>query len=415
MFNIPFPLDKTLDEAVITEVDIKRFSCKAKTLFGKNLTNVRWVSSYGGSGRGGDRGSPSIGDNVVITYGLGYPLIFGFVSKVQSVDEGEASTIGDGIIPDTGNFSGVVGSNAGVDVNKPADMVVGDKVFQTFGGAMLALLRGGSVLIRSNRFSEIFLSKYLNLVRIVSGNWEHFTDVFSDVVKNYSGRVYRYVGYTNTYQKSKSESYDYHEYTGDTALAEYLKTNYNRDTTPPVATTTIKKEQVLSSGGTETMRRTLSLDGTNEVVITGTVNDVTTFTRVKQDKDKVYISFNDTSFIQMDTTSIIISKDTTTKATFDATGVHIVEAGGSSVDMTSGVITATDSAGAIAKLNAGDITLHNSAGSKVDITGTSVTVTGISVLITDGAGSNISLGASGITLHSALGGTVAITAATAVS
>lgn len=428
MFDTPFPLDRTLTEGVVTEIDIKRSVCKVKTLFGKTLTGVRWILKNGGSGRSGDRESPQMGDNCVISYGLGYPLIIGYLSKLQIDEEGRPSSLCDGIVPDTGNFTSGASYDSMVDINKPSDMVVGDKVFQTFGGGLLALLRGGSILLRSNRFSEIFLSKYSNLVRIVSGNWEHFTDVCSDVIKNYRGRVFRYVGYTNTYQKAKSEAYNYHEYMGDTALAEYLKTNYNRDTTPPAANTIIKKEQVIdlgTVGATETMRRTISLDGTDEVVISGLSGSTPIFTRVKQNNGTFYVSFNDTSFIQIDTTAIVINRNNTTKTTHDATGVHIVENGGSSVDLNNGVITAkdsanatavlsggnitlTDSQGAIIKSNAGDITLHSKGSGKVDLVGANV-------ILTDGVGSTITMSGGTIVLHSQMGGTVAIAAATAVS
>ena len=415
MFSNPTSISKDFDEGDVTEVDVLRQICKIKTVFGKNIQCVKWMSPYGGSSRSGDRGTPISGDRVYIFHGYGYPLIIGYAPKPQVYDESTVVSIAGTPVIDTGNFSSSVTANSGVDLNKPNDMHVGDRILATIGGALIALLRGGSILIRSNYASEIFLSKYVNLVRIVSGNWEHFTDVCSDTIKNWRGRVFRYTGSTNTYAKSKTESYDYHEYVGDVALAEALKTNYNQDVIPPLVGTVIKKEQVWpSTSTTELMCRTISLDGTDEVVVSGTDGgNNPIFTRIKQQNGMIYASFNDTSFVQLNATSITLSKDVHTSTTYDTNGIHSIEAGGSSVNMNAGVITLTDahnavallsggnitltdSAGGIIKTNGGDITLHDSGGGSTVLSSGNITLTG-------SAGASVLINAAGITLNPGAG------------
>jgi hypothetical protein len=217
---------------------------------------------------------------------LGYPIIVGFLPELEGVGRDDSTElVGSVYSVDTGNFSGTAGDSSKIDVSKPKDFISGDRVISTLGGALLGLLRGGSVVIRSGAFSEIFISKWTNLVRVVSGNWEHFTDVFSDVVKNYRGRVYRYTGYSNTYLGAKNEVYTYNEFTGDTALAEQMKTTYTEDVIPVTQNTIIRRELV-TVGGVEKMHHNIGLTGLDETIVTNAGG----ITRIKSDGNEMYVS-----------------------------------------------------------------------------------------------------------------------------
>lgn len=371
------------------EVDAKRLICKVNTTFGKRLGRVKWMLPFGGSSRAGDRGTPSQGDRVVLSYGLGYPLIVGFLPELDGVGRDDSTElVGSGHSVDTGNFSGSAGNNSKIDSNKPKDFISGDRIFSTLGGALIGLLRGGSVLIRSGPFSEIFVSKLGNLVRVVSGNWEHFTDVFSDVVKNYRGRVYRYTGYSNTYLSAKNEVYSYREFTGDTALAEQMKTSYVVDVIPATQNDIIRKETV-SVGGVEKMHHNVGLTGLDETVITN-AGGVTT---VKSNGSEVLVSHKSTGNVEtiavIDISGILFRTGVAgagQKASFhiDQNGNMTVTHDGLLNVNTTGTAT-IHSEGNMTASSAGNVMVTAGGTAKVEATG-KVTVKGATVDVDGGGG-----------------------------
>jgi len=325
MFNIPVKLDKGLEEGIVMEIDAKRLICKVVTVFGKNLTRVKWVLPFGGASRAGDRGTPSQGDRVILSYGLGYPLIIGFLPELDGVNRNDPSEIaGEEYSVDTGNFSGSAGSSSMIDPNKPRDFLSGDRVFSTLGGALLGLLRGGSILIRSGAFSEIFISKLSNLVRVVSGNWEHFTDVCTDVIKNYRGRVYRYTGYNNTYLAAKNEVYSYEEFTGDTALSKQMKASYISDVIP-IAQSDIIRRELVTVGEVGRVDHKIGLAGLDETIITNTSG----ITTIKNSGDEIVVSHksidNIESIAVIDITGILVR--TGASGATQKASLHIYENG----------------------------------------------------------------------------------------
>lgn len=331
MFNNPSSIDNGWDEATVTEVDPTRNFCKVKTLKGQNLDQVQWGQPSGGSSRAGDRVTPVMGDRVVIMHGLGYPLIVMWLSKLQTSDNTFPVNIDTGQgVPDTGNFS-PAGVSAINDQNKAGDMVVGDRVIASSGGGILAILRGGSILMRSSRLAEIFISKWDDVVRIVSRNFEHFTDVSSDIVKNMKGRVYRYTGYAATDSAARSETYAYNLYYGDTVLAQAVKTNYQNITSAPAASSIIFKEEVPSQ-----MSRTV--DG-----VSGTVTQVVGSTTIKQTGTFITVDFGGNHIATWDGSQIKL----------DYEGAQIVTINGSVIDLkhSSGAETLLDSNGVSSTFN----------------------------------------------------------------
>lgn len=309
MFNTPSTPSASVEEGSVTEIDIHRKVCKVKTLSGQNLTNVSYPLPSGGSTRAGDRITPVLGDRVLVDSSTGSPMISTFMPRLQTntnssvfIDTGE-------LLIDTGNFS-AAGKNVIGDQGSPKDMVIGDRVITSPGGGMLSLLRAGSILIRSSRMSEIFLNKLTDLVRISSRNFEHFTDVSSDVIRNIKGRIYRHTGYSKKIQDAKVESYTYNQYYGDVVLAEAFKTDYNKSDTLPVANDIVFKEQILdrvTSQSPELMKRELSLNGNENVVIKS--GDGSIFTHRFSTKDEIIITYNDINVIKINKDEISFRKD----------------------------------------------------------------------------------------------------------
>lgn len=334
MLRNPIKPKSDFDEGTVIQVDILNSVCKVKTLSGQNLDGVVWQSPIGNSSRAGDRVSPTLGDRVTLDYRLGYPIITGCLPRIQVNDNTFPLSIDSGQqIVNTGDYSSGGGYSTN-DANKPGDMLSGDRVLASIGGGMIAILRAGSVLLRSSRLSEIFISKLDDLVRIVSRNWEHFTDVSSDIVKNLRGRIYRYTGYTNTWSNSASEAYQYHLYYGDTALAEAVKTNWQSAANPPSANSIIFKEQVSGSGG-EVMHRTLDLSGTETVHVSGGG----AYTQMTATGNSLTFTYNGQSTIVINPTQVSITQAGGSTVVMDSNGIRSTFNGGEVNMSSSGVST----------------------------------------------------------------------------
>ena len=355
MFNTQSPIDRSIEEGSVTEVDVVRKVCKVKTLRGQALTGVRWMMSSGGSSREGDRITPVFGDSVVIHFGLGYPLIIGFLGKPDLITTPFPLIINDGQAQDdTGNFTDS-GKNVIPDPNAPADMVVGDRIIGSTGGGILGLLRGGSVFLRSSPLAQIFMSKFDDLVRLVARNYELFTDVSSTVIKNLQGRVYSYTGYSITQQDAKVENYSFHQYAGDTAVAEAVKTGYADAGTLPAQNTIIYKEQVTTGSGggaLETLHREISLDGTHDLVVTEGSGSSATFTRIQSTNGQVQLTYKDVN--------IVLINDGTISLTLGGDPISVVLTPSNIVSTFNGAVTTMSSSGIQSTFDGGTWTMNSS-------------------------------------------------------
>lgn len=357
MFNNPVKPDSRLDEGTVLQIDPKRQVCKVLTMAGQKLDSVQWLQPYGGNERHGDRVTPRMGDKVLLSHGLGYPIIIGFLPRSQSGSSSYPIPIDGGVEPvDAGNYS-PGGAGLRADASRPSDMLLGDRVITSQGGGMLALLRAGSLVLRSSRAAEIMMSRLGDLVRVMSRNFEHFTDLSSDVYRNFRGRVYRYFGVTHLFSRSQAEDYQYHQYYGDTAAAEAVKTSYHTPpATIPAATNIIFKEQITGQAGdqprVELMRRTVDLTGTEEVYITN--GEV--FTRMRTTNGVITLSFKDEHTI-----------------TIDQGKINAHHHGGADILMNNDGITSTFQDGKI-EMKAGGIT-STFSGTKVEMKSSGVETT----------------------------------------
>lgn len=398
MFSNPIRPSSDIDEGTIIQVDPNRTFCKVKTLSGKTLHSVQWTYPTGGSTRGADRFTPLVGDRAVVHFGLGYPVVIGYLPRLQTADGATPLSINDGVeIVDTGNYSPSTGGSWG-DHNKPKDLLLGDRLISSIGGATLGLLRAGSLYLRATRGAEIFMSNIYNLVRIVSRNWEHFTDVSTDIVKNYKGRVYRYVGYAKTFAEARVSDYKLHFYYGDAKASEAIKTNHHAYFGTPDTDTVIYKEQITGNIGptpSQLMHRTLKLDGEQEFWI----NNGTHITRVKSTAEQLTLSWNDQNTITINEAHIhAVHKDGADyimdadgiRATFHSGNINMSDASivttfsGGTVTMNASSIT-TAIGGSTTTSTSGDITLNNGAGTAfVSPAQTRMTNGGHAVTITSG-------------------------------
>lgn len=369
MFSNPLPTSNTRDEGTVVQVDVHRSLCKVRTLTGQILHSVSWLIPSGGSTRSGDRTCPTVGDRVMIDSGLGYPIIVGYLPRLQVPDGATPIKINSGEkLTDTGSYS-PEGTSTWADQNKPEDILLGDRIISTIGGGFFALLRTGSTIIRASRLSEIFLDRFTQMIRVVSRNWEHFTDVSSDVVRNFKGKVYRYIGYAPTFLQSKNEDYRLHFYYGDTNTAETVKTNYNTYSGSPSTNSIIYKEQVTdlpASTPRELMRRTLNLSGNQEVYIW----NGTHFTRVTSTAEQLQFTWNDQNIVTIKEAEIHAVHKDGADVILDANGIRATFHDGNINMSDSSIVTTFD--GGTVTMNSTEITTVRGSGS-VKVTDSEIT------------------------------------------
>lgn len=353
MFSNPVQPSASVDEGTVVQVDAARYLCKVKTFSGQILHSVQWLLPVGGSNRGSDRFSPAMGDRVMLNFQLGYPVIIGFLPRYQDAAGSFPMEIFSDEELDTGSYSPA--SNIRPDQNRPLDMISGDRIISSTGGGLLGILRSGMVILRSTRAAEIALSNFQGLVRIISRNWEHFTDVSSDVVRNFKGKVYRFIGYTNNFTQSKAEQYKLNFYYGDVTTAEAVKTGYHTSSANPLTGTLIYKEQVKDNVTTtprELMRRTLNEAGEEEIYIT----NGTHHTRITSTAEQIQITWNNQNIV-----------------TINEAHIHAVHKDGADYIMDSAGIRATFSSGTI-NMEATKVTTSFGSSSAV-LTNSDITVT----------------------------------------
>lgn len=339
MFKNPIKPSAQVDEGTVVSVDVASFLCKVKTLTGQVLPAVAWLSNNLGPGREGDRSVPSVGTRVLLHYGLGTPVILGSLPRIQAVDGATPLILADGTPgPATGNYSPTTAIRG--DQNKPSDMIQGDRIISNTGGSIIGSMRAGTLIFRAARTAEILASKLRGLVRIVSRNWEHFTDLSSDVIKNYKGSTYRFTGYAQTFDLARVEDYRLNFYYGNCDAAEQLKTNYDYYASnggATIAPSTITYKEQITDGTLEKMRRTLDTTGNQEIYIT---TDGTTFTRMVSTGNQVQITWKDQHKITINDSQINLIRSDGAEVNMNEDGIQ-ANMINTHVTMTSNTIEAT--------------------------------------------------------------------------
>lgn len=329
IFDVPNSNDPRFFEAYVLAIDSQRKVCKLLTDFKQALDGVPWAHGIE---------EPVFNDRVQVSTILGYPLIHGILSSI-----GEPSSyspdIDAGTEIDTGNYS-PLSRNLVHDPEKPKDIVSEDRVVSNRMGGLFGLLKGGSFVARASKLSQILLSKYDDLVRIVGRNFELFTDACTDVVVSVRGRIYRFTGYADTLSNSRSNTYKYQEHVGDTVLSSLLQGNYygyNPTTFAilPAANDTIRKylitgtpnnlfqQDVHLTGQYYTIVQNAAgtastyVDQTNATFDIKTLNG--TFTRITTTPTSVVITYNGTNIVTIDSGKI--------KADFGGTNTVTIDSG----------------------------------------------------------------------------------------
>lgn len=175
----------------VMAVDVVRKVCKCTSDTGEILSEVRWVVPMGGTDGTGLSVHPLEGSRVLVDTSSGFPFIIGSI-PIDSAGDVKRTNINrqDVSEPDTADYSSV---SMGVIIRGPGtpkDQRVGDNLFTADGGGLMGLLASGTAIIKSSPMAQIISSRFGDLVRIVSRNFEHFTEVDSNIKASIRGKTF---------------------------------------------------------------------------------------------------------------------------------------------------------------------------------------------------------------------------------
>lgn len=320
LINSPFSQDKNFVEAIVTSVDVIRYTCNVKTSTGKMFSDVTWLLPTGGSKNSGMHFGPKVGDKVLVSTSLTYPLILGSLPRIGLPDD-FSSPVGTsplGIDPGSsmGLRNGYVGNSG-----KPQDFTSGDVLITNDNGGLLGLLSAGTAVVRGSRLAQVICSKFDDLVRVVARNYERIHDWGEETVYNFYGRLYRYIGFNRKFDKSKLSIYEYEVYEGDVAAAEYGKaTPFGKPNSAPPTDTVVRKKVLHdSTGALDVFVETLEEEGVFTIKV---INPAHHSERL-QTNSTIRHMVDDISKITITPTNIVVDFNGEAVATFDTNGIDM--------------------------------------------------------------------------------------------
>lgn len=282
----------TFFEAYVAGVDLKRHACKVRTDGGQTISGVRWLKNAGGANSYGDNSSPSEQDRVMVMKLPGHHhWILGYV-PVTTNDNVKAvgPALGrQGVAPDElANFSTAQSDSVSGDQSMPADQRVGDRSLTSHGGGMIALMRSGTVINKASPTSLFMLSPFDDLGRLVTRNWEHFTDVDSTRKISSGGAVSMTHEVYPTSARARDEKPSMREVRG------------NSDAVGDAGG--IARRQTFDDGGILTSQQTEYANGRKHQLVQTGGSIVETDTTITGHMTKVH--GGDTTYLNMNETSI---------------------------------------------------------------------------------------------------------------
>lgn len=395
LLQSPYNYDSSFIEGTVTNVDPIRFSCSVKTVKGSYLDEVTWLLPTGGSGKSGVHFTPNIGDYVLINTGLTYPVILGALPRLGLGTTNQNNMSGSELGVDTGNATNMKGGYT-ANPDKPSDFTPGDYVITSEGGGIFSMMANGSTLIKASALAQIFMSKFDDVVRVVARNWERFSDVSQQTSANVKGRLYEFMGWDRSLERSKTGLYELSDVIGDVAAGEVLKGEPNPATAVPAKDTRVRKYQLISQAGSPLMTETLTEDGTITCVIgvaktthtptswEGLVNGIA---RIIITPTNIVINYGSSSTITVDASKIsavhgdanMVLNATTANLVFGSASV-LLNSSSANLRYGSNLLTVT-SGGIQAAMTGASMTL-NSSSSSISFGSHAATITSSGVNLT---------------------------------
>lgn len=231
--NKPVPGGQSLFlEATVKTVDLRRSVCKCQTDRNQDLLDVRWGYELGQHSERGSNSHPVPEERVLLVNVMGGYYILMSLGTPQLLDSTIRGSIGRG--RGVSQFHEEFNYSRGEDSFRregaaPTDMFSGDKVFTGERGSLFGMLKSGTFLAKASGLAQLLISRMDDLFRIVSRNYEMFSDAMAHYSVNLSGRVYSYFAHFKNQSSSRADSPDYYEVFGDVAAGDIAKEKYLED------------------------------------------------------------------------------------------------------------------------------------------------------------------------------------------
>lgn len=240
-------------EARVITVDLRRNVCKCVTKDGQLLNNVRWGNELGTHLESGSSSCPQPKETVAIALVSGEPVIFMSLGLLKSSDDtlranvnGQRSSsefynkFNNSFLKDPMRRNGAT----------PDDVVPGDKITSNDTGSLFGLLRGGTFLAKASALAQVIISRMDDMVRIVSRNYEMFSDAMTHYSVNWKGKLYSYFSYYRTPEASRLEVPDYYEVFGNVEIGDSVKDSVLSGVIEGIdPTDLIKMQRILAKNG----------------------------------------------------------------------------------------------------------------------------------------------------------------------
>ena len=117
----------------------------------------------------------------------GDPLLYGMDTDDLAADDGYSSYGGEKFGSKDPVYALQKGSSYNHSGNSFDDLMPGDKVMATKDGNAIGVLEGGVSLLKASELCQVLAFRYNDLLRIISRNFEHFSDFGNIYIKNEDG------------------------------------------------------------------------------------------------------------------------------------------------------------------------------------------------------------------------------------
>lgn len=270
----------------VTAVDIRRAVCKCLSDTGEVLSEVRWVVPMGGTDGAGMSVHPVENSRVLVDTSSGAPFIVGAIpndsyrskkpeDKKLHRPNISRQMIGDERVEeaDITDYSMLPMQDKDREILRgpgtPRDQRIGDNLMTSDGGGILGLLASGTAIIKSSPLAQMISSRFGDLVRIVSRNFEHFTDVDASYKSSIRGKLFTIREIFRNPTRSREERPSFVRYEGDVAwgetvgkgYADYTQDSFPTDVTIPTDVDQVVKEYTYNDSDEETSIYTQDISG----------------------------------------------------------------------------------------------------------------------------------------------------------
>lgn len=215
--------------ATVTAVDLKRGVCKCVATNGTPIRDVTWASRQSGIGASSDNYIPQEFDSVLLMRNPvtgRWEILRGADVRYRKVVENQHIANQTVLTPDIADYTIMKFDNVLVNPGTPEDTRVGDKIQTSESGALLGIRRAGTIIAKATALCQLILSPFGDLVRLISRNFEHFTDVDSEYKVNSRNKLFTLREVFRSTPDSRNIRASMVEVSGDVQMGEAIGKEY---------------------------------------------------------------------------------------------------------------------------------------------------------------------------------------------